>query len=339
MPRRQRRRFCRPSIRARICGTRRCLDPAAPSTPPATSSFRSTCSEMGIPRRRAIRVAPQDGPRFPHVTLFDNVACQHRLLTECSAFDASRWYSAGRWRRMQAYQWAAQYPGHGRRDPSLLRRRALLSPQPCLPRRTQGGVAGRCRLERRQLREAAGEGLTSFRAASTSPGPIPIDFFSDGLYRAARFRHAGRLRSRLGGGSPEMGRERSDRQDLDLAAWQTSATIRSIAVISTRALQSIRARAIVMPCSTDMYFVPEDNAAEVGQDAARRAARLRLAMGPLRGLAGQGSRVPTGARRSRRRIVERMRHEGSRAVVKSAPQRQLRAARRGRQRWVGGSRS
>ena len=23
--------------------------------------------------------APQDGSRFPHVTLFDNVACQHRL--------------------------------------------------------------------------------------------------------------------------------------------------------------------------------------------------------------------------------------------------------------------
>ena len=26
--------------------------------------------------------APQDGPRFPNVTLYDNVACQHRLLTE-----------------------------------------------------------------------------------------------------------------------------------------------------------------------------------------------------------------------------------------------------------------
>ena len=25
---------------------------------------------------------PQDGPRFPHITIFDNVACQHRLLTE-----------------------------------------------------------------------------------------------------------------------------------------------------------------------------------------------------------------------------------------------------------------
>ena len=26
--------------------------------------------------------APQDGPRFPSTTLYDNVACQHRLLTE-----------------------------------------------------------------------------------------------------------------------------------------------------------------------------------------------------------------------------------------------------------------
>ena len=25
---------------------------------------------------------PFDGPRFPAVTLYDNVACQHRLLTE-----------------------------------------------------------------------------------------------------------------------------------------------------------------------------------------------------------------------------------------------------------------
>ena len=53
----------------------------------------------------------------------------------------------------------------------------------------------------------------------------------------------------------------------------------------TRALQSITARAILMPCSTDMYFVPADNAAEVSQHASRRAARLRLAMGPLRRVA------------------------------------------------------
>ena len=52
---------------------------------------------------------------------------------------------------------------HGRSDPALLRRRALLAPQPCLPRRSEGGLAGGRRLERRQLREAAGEGLESLR--------------------------------------------------------------------------------------------------------------------------------------------------------------------------------
>ena len=53
---------------------------------------------------------PQDGPRFPHISLWDNVACQYRLVTE--ALGVSRialvagWSMAG----CQAYQWAAQYP-------------------------------------------------------------------------------------------------------------------------------------------------------------------------------------------------------------------------------------
>ena len=53
---------------------------------------------------------PFDGPRFPAVTLYDNVACQHRLLTE--ALGVTRialvlgWSMAG----CQSYQWGAQYP-------------------------------------------------------------------------------------------------------------------------------------------------------------------------------------------------------------------------------------
>lgn len=53
---------------------------------------------------------PQDGPRFPTVTLWDNIALQHRLLTE--ELGVSRialvagWSMAG----CQSYQWAAQYP-------------------------------------------------------------------------------------------------------------------------------------------------------------------------------------------------------------------------------------
>jgi homoserine O-acetyltransferase len=53
--------------------------------------------------------SPQDGPRFPQVTLFDNVACQHRLLTKLGVRRIALilgWSMAA----MQAHQWAAQYP-------------------------------------------------------------------------------------------------------------------------------------------------------------------------------------------------------------------------------------
>ena len=54
--------------------------------------------------------APCDGPRFPTVTLWDNIACQHRLLTEGLGVErialVTGWSMAG----CQSYQWAAQYP-------------------------------------------------------------------------------------------------------------------------------------------------------------------------------------------------------------------------------------
>ena len=54
--------------------------------------------------------APFDGPRFPKVTLHDNVACQQRLLSEVFGIEqlalVAGWSMAG----CQSYQWAAQFP-------------------------------------------------------------------------------------------------------------------------------------------------------------------------------------------------------------------------------------
>ena len=54
--------------------------------------------------------APHDGPRFPLVTLWDNVTCQQKLLTEHLGINSialiAGWSMAG----CQAYQWAAQFP-------------------------------------------------------------------------------------------------------------------------------------------------------------------------------------------------------------------------------------
>lgn len=53
---------------------------------------------------------PYDGPRFPIVTLWDNIAFQHTLLTEELGVErialVAGWSMAG----CQSYQWAAQYP-------------------------------------------------------------------------------------------------------------------------------------------------------------------------------------------------------------------------------------
>ena len=52
----------------------------------------------------------QDGPRFPDITLWDNVSCQHKLLTEHLNINkialVTGWSMAG----CQAYQWASQFP-------------------------------------------------------------------------------------------------------------------------------------------------------------------------------------------------------------------------------------
>ena len=54
--------------------------------------------------------SPQNGPRFPDITLWDNISCQQKLLTLKLKIKkialVTGWSMAG----CQSYQWAAQYP-------------------------------------------------------------------------------------------------------------------------------------------------------------------------------------------------------------------------------------
>lgn len=55
--------------------------------------------------------APHDGPRFPAVSIRDNVHAQHRLLTEGLAIRHIRAYAGASMGAQQAYQWAVSCPG------------------------------------------------------------------------------------------------------------------------------------------------------------------------------------------------------------------------------------
>ncbi|MDE0202280.1 MAG: alpha/beta fold hydrolase [Rhodospirillaceae bacterium] len=204
--------------------------------------------------------APFDGPRFPVVTLHDNVACQHRLLTEALGVErialVMGWSMAG----CQSYQWGAQYPdmvdailpfcASARTSPHnkvFLEgvKAALLA---------DSAFAGG---DYTALPEA---GLKAF-ARVYAGWAYSQTFYRERLHRELGFETWSELLADW-----ENDHLAWDANDLlaKLRTWQLgdiSANERYGGDFE-RALGAIRARAILVPCTTDLYFPPEDNAIE-----------------------------------------------------------------------------
>jgi homoserine O-acetyltransferase len=230
---------------------------------------------------------PQDGPRFPHVTLFDNVACQHRLLTERLGVKRIALVLGWSMAAMQAYQWAAQYPdmveailpycGAARCSP--INYAFLDGPKAALQADAawNGG----------DYAIPPEKGLRAFGRVYVAWAYSP-EFFARGLYRELGFATLEEFVRDW-----EQDHLTWDANDLIAKIWTWQhGDISDNAIYRgdfSRALQSIAARAIVMPCSTDMYFVPAANAAEV---AAMRRAELRVFDSPWGHCVASPGRLP-----------------------------------------------
>ena len=230
---------------------------------------------------------PQDGPRFPHVTLFDNIACQHRLVTECLGVRRVAlvlgWSMAG----MQAFQWAVQYPGMvdailpycGSARCSPINYAFLDGPKAALQADPAWGEG--------EYPTPPERGLRAFARVYVA-WAYSHRFFRDGLYRQLGFATLEELVRDW-----EEDHLKWDANDLIAKIWTWQhADISDNDLYRgdfKQALQAIRARAIVMPCSTDQYFVPEDNATEV---AAMRHAELRVYDSPWGHCLGSPGRMP-----------------------------------------------
>jgi homoserine O-acetyltransferase len=231
-------------------------------------------------------VAPQDGPRFPQVTLFDNVACQHRLLTELGVRRIALiigWSLAA----MQAYQWAAQYPNMveailpycGAARCSPLNHAFLDGPKAALQADAVWNEGDYTTPPERGLRAFARVYVAWAYSHS---------FFSDGLYRQLGFPMLEDLVRDW-----EKDHLKWDANDLlaKIWTWQHGDISKNQIYDGDfkRALRSIQARAILLPCSEDQYFVPEDNAAEV---ADMPHAELRVFDSPWGHCVGSPGKVP-----------------------------------------------
>jgi len=209
-------------------------------------------------------LAPQAGPAFPHVTILDNVALQHRLVVE--RLDVTRLplvvgFSMG---AQQAYQWAVSYP-------DLVERIIpICGAARCAPHAWVflEGVTAALRADaawRDGRYDAPPEkGLRALGRVWAGWGR------SQAWYRAHLYREQGyaTLEDFIVGDYEEPFLA-WDANDLLAMAWtwqhaDIAATPRYDGDLD-RALGAIQARALVMPCTTDLYFPPEDSAAEVAR--------------------------------------------------------------------------
>ena len=226
------------------------------------------------------------GPSFPGITLYDNVASQHRLLTSLGVRRIALilgWSMAA----MQAYQWAAQYPdmveailpycGAARCSP--INYAFLDGPKAAL----QADAAW----NDGNYTEPPSKGLRAFGRVYVA-WAYSHAFFRDRLYRQLGFPTLEDFVLDW-----EEDHLRWDANDLLAKIWTWQHGDISDNPIYRgdfkRALQSILARAIVLPCSTDRYFVTENNADEV---ATMRRAELRLFESPWGHCVGSPGQVP-----------------------------------------------
>jgi homoserine O-acetyltransferase len=206
---------------------------------------------------------PNDGPRFPLVTVRDNVLLQHRLVSELFNITTLALVVGHSMGAQQAFQWGASFP-------EMVQRIAPF--------------CGSARTSRHNWLF-----LEGCKAALT------IDVaFADGDYAAPPVRGI-RAFARVYAGwawSQTFFRQRLDSESLGLPSmeaflsqvWEPSFLAHDandlLAMLATwqaadisndrrfdrdfiRALQAITAKAIIMPCRTDLYFPPEDSEIEV----------------------------------------------------------------------------
>lgn len=200
------------------------------------------------------------GQAYPRISIYDNVVQQAKLVFDHLAVSevalVCGWSLGG----MQAYQWAAMYPDRTRRllaycsaaKTSVYNAVFLDALKACIEA-DHRWRPGRCSA-RPDL------GIRAF-ARVYAGWAYSHEFYRDGLYRMLGFATLEALLQ-----SWEDEHLALDANDLlaMLETWRHAniAANAQFSGDSDRALRAIRARTILLPCSTDRYFPPVDNEEE-----------------------------------------------------------------------------
>ncbi len=226
---------------------------------------------------------PHDGPRFPVITVGDNVECQHRLVTEHLGIRRLRLVMGFSMGALQTFEWGSRYPelvaailpicGAARVSPHnylfLDGARAALMADHAF---------------------AAGDYEAQPQTGLLAFGRVYAGWmFSQAFFREAHYRALGLADIEAVVKFAQAYFMRRDANDLLAMLWtwqhaDISANTRFRGDFLA-ALGAIEARAIVMPGETDLYFTVADSEFEVTH---MPHAELRPIRSPLGHVAGSG---------------------------------------------------
>lgn len=220
--------------------------------------------------------APFDRARFPAVSIQDNVRAQHRLIMERFGVTRIQLVIGGSMGAFQAYQWGLAHP-------DLVERIAPCCGAARVSRHCYVFLEGPKSALLADPVFAGGDytapPVTGLRALARvlAGWGLSQAFYRDELYRRLGFDTVESFLSDFW----EAFWVRRDANDLlcQLHTWQTADISRTPGYDGDleRALGAIRARAIMSPGETDLYFPPQDMAWEVSKVP---NAELRIIPGP-----------------------------------------------------------
>ena len=204
---------------------------------------------------------PQDGPRFPDITLWDNINCQHKLLTEKLKIKkialVAGWSMAG----CQAYQWAAQFPDMVKSILPFCASAKTSAHNHVFLEGVKAALIADKNWDNGNYKSPPIVGLKAFGRVYAG-WAFSQDFFREELFKKLGFQTTEELLKDW----EDDHAKNWDANNLltKLKTWQTADISFGPAYNNDfkKALKSIKARTILMPCNQDLYFRTKDNVFE-----------------------------------------------------------------------------
>jgi len=203
-------------------------------------------------------IKSQRGSKYPEITLWDNIYCQHKLITEKLKIKkialVTGWSMAG----CQSYQWATQYPNMVKAILPFCASSKTSIHNHVFLEGIKASLITDKNWKNGKYKKQPIAGLKAFGRVYAG-WAFSQDFFRKKLYIKLGFRNVEEL---LENWAKDHARNWDANNLLSkLKTWQLNDISNNPIYKDNhiKALKSIKAKTILMPCNQDLYFRTEDN--------------------------------------------------------------------------------